>query len=156
MWVCECARGSLGTITIFTNVRNLTLRVFISKTTDGRYETSDPACSDYVSFTWTQVNHPRRRRSDFVRNGFQRGPQTVVGAQDARGRRDRGRDDDGTRHEYPRADERPRDVPTGPIHFPSVCVALVRREDYLFFFFTRSSPNTYTRPARRRLCVVRK
>jgi len=33
--------------------------------------------------------HPRGRRSQFVRNGFQRGPQAVVGAPDAQhGRRD--------------------------------------------------------------------
>lgn len=75
---------------------------------------------DDISCTWTQVNHPRRRRSDFVRNGFQRGPQTVIRAQNTRRHRDRGDDDDDDKHhEHPRAKRR-RDVPTGPIHFPSV------------------------------------
>lgn len=73
-------------------------------------------CTCTLVITWTQVNHTRCRGrfANLVRNGFQRGPQTVVGAavrHDAHGR-------EHGEHRENAITRRPPTGPTTTIHFP--------------------------------------
>lgn len=68
-----------------------------------------------LSVTWTQVDHPRRSLSYFVRDGLQRGPQAVVGAQHG-GRRDGYQSRDHRERRENAVDGRQRHVPVHYCH----------------------------------------